>query len=169
MSCAERSTSDGARREPQIIDNLHRGASSISGAPSETNEERERADTLFEHLRNDVNVEGTSHGVQIRAEKRVGHPVQCLVQSAKDAEIDVLFLGAQRPFAPMGDVPGYDGRQSSTSRALLGFRRALGVDGSRSGGFAGADECAHEFAADHWRYQRSIELRSVQKIGCIVS
>lgn len=93
MSCAERSTSDGARREPQIIDNLHRGASSISGAPSETNEERERADTLFEHLRNDVNVEGTSHGVQIRAEKRVGHPVQCLVQYAKDAEIDVLSLG----------------------------------------------------------------------------
>ena len=63
------------------------------GAPSETNEERERADTLFEHLRNDVNVEGTSHRVQIQAEKRVGHPAQGLVQYAKDAEIDVLFLG----------------------------------------------------------------------------
>jgi len=80
----------GSRRLSMIfIEELPR----YPGAPSETNEERERADMLFEHLRNDVNVEGTSHGVQIQAEKRVGHPAQGLVQYAKDAEIDVLFLG----------------------------------------------------------------------------
>jgi nucleotide-binding universal stress UspA family protein len=63
------------------------------GAPSETNEERERADTLFEQLRNEVNIEATNQGVQMQAEKRVGHPAQGLVQYAKDAKIDVLFLG----------------------------------------------------------------------------
>jgi nucleotide-binding universal stress UspA family protein len=63
------------------------------GAPSETNEERERADTLFEQLRNDANVEAAKHGVQIQAEKRVGHSAQGLVQYATDAAIDVLFLG----------------------------------------------------------------------------
>jgi len=63
------------------------------GAPSETNEERERADTLFGRLRSEAQIEATNQGVQIEAEKRVGHPAQGLVQYAKDARIDVLFLG----------------------------------------------------------------------------
>ena len=63
------------------------------GAPSETNEERERIDALFEQLRNEATGEGMKHGVQVVAEKRVGHPAQGLVQYAKEAEIDVLFLG----------------------------------------------------------------------------
>jgi nucleotide-binding universal stress UspA family protein len=63
------------------------------GAPSETNEERERADALFEQLHNEAAGEGMNHGVQVQAEKRVGHPAQGLVQYAKEAEIDVLFLG----------------------------------------------------------------------------
>jgi nucleotide-binding universal stress UspA family protein len=63
------------------------------GAPSETNEERERTDALFEQLRNEATGEGTKHGVQVDTEKRVGHPAQGLVQYAKDAATDVLFLG----------------------------------------------------------------------------
>jgi nucleotide-binding universal stress UspA family protein len=63
------------------------------GAPSETNEERERADALFEQLRSEAADEATNHGVLVQAEKRVGHPAQGLVQYAKEAEIDVLFLG----------------------------------------------------------------------------
>ena len=63
------------------------------GVPSETNEERERADALFEQLRTEAAAEGVNHGVQVGAEKRVGHPAQGLVQYAKDADIDLLFLG----------------------------------------------------------------------------
>jgi nucleotide-binding universal stress UspA family protein len=63
------------------------------GAPSETNEEHERADLLFEQLRQEVAAEGLQHGVRVQAEKRVGHPAQALVQYGKEAEIDVLFLG----------------------------------------------------------------------------
>jgi nucleotide-binding universal stress UspA family protein len=63
------------------------------GAPSETNEERERADALFQQLRQEASTEAVSHGVQIQAEKRVGHPAQGLVQYAKEAEVDVLVLG----------------------------------------------------------------------------
>jgi len=63
------------------------------GAPSETNEERERSDALFEQLRNEATAQAMDHGVQVRAEKRIGHPAQALVQYAKEAGIEVLFLG----------------------------------------------------------------------------
>jgi nucleotide-binding universal stress UspA family protein len=63
------------------------------GAPSETNEERERADALFEQLGKQAAAEGMNYGVQVQADKRVGHPAQGLVQYAKEAGIDVLFLG----------------------------------------------------------------------------
>jgi nucleotide-binding universal stress UspA family protein len=63
------------------------------GAPSETNEERERMDALFEQLSREAATEGLSCGVQVQAEKRVAHPAQGLVQYARDAEIDVLILG----------------------------------------------------------------------------
>jgi nucleotide-binding universal stress UspA family protein len=63
------------------------------GAPSETNEERERSDAIFEQLRNEAATKGMDHGVQVQAEKRVGHPAHGLVQYAKEAKIDVLLLG----------------------------------------------------------------------------
>jgi nucleotide-binding universal stress UspA family protein len=64
-----------------------------TGAPSETNEERERADAIFEKLRQEALDAGKKYGVEVVAEKRVGHPAQALVHYLKEARIDLLLMG----------------------------------------------------------------------------
>jgi nucleotide-binding universal stress UspA family protein len=63
------------------------------GAPSETNEERDRADAIFEKLRQEVLDAGKKCGVEVTAEKRVGHPAQGLVHYVKEACVDLLVMG----------------------------------------------------------------------------
>ena len=63
------------------------------GAPSETNEERERADAIFDKLRQEALDAGKKNGVEVVAEKRVGHPAQALVHYVKEACIDLLVMG----------------------------------------------------------------------------
>lgn len=63
------------------------------GAPSETNEERDRADAIFEKLRQEVLDAGKKCGVEVTAEKRVGHPAQGLVHYVKEAGVDLLVMG----------------------------------------------------------------------------
>jgi nucleotide-binding universal stress UspA family protein len=63
------------------------------GAPSETNEERERADAIFDKLRQEALDAGKKYGVEGVAEKRVGHPAQALVHYVKEACIDLLVMG----------------------------------------------------------------------------
>jgi nucleotide-binding universal stress UspA family protein len=62
-------------------------------ALSETNQEPERADAIFDQLRQEATAKGARYRVQVEAEKLVGHPAQVLVQYAKNATIDILFLG----------------------------------------------------------------------------
>jgi nucleotide-binding universal stress UspA family protein len=64
-----------------------------TGAPSETNEERERADMIFARLRREVIDAGKKYGVEVVAEKRVGHPAQALVHYVKEACVDLLVMG----------------------------------------------------------------------------
>jgi nucleotide-binding universal stress UspA family protein len=64
-----------------------------TGSPSETNEERERADATFARLRDEAVEIGKKFGVEVIAEKRVGHPAQALVHYVKEACIDLLILG----------------------------------------------------------------------------
>jgi nucleotide-binding universal stress UspA family protein len=45
-----------------------------TGAPSETNGERERADAIFDKLRREALDAGKKYGVEVTAEKRVGRP-----------------------------------------------------------------------------------------------
>jgi hypothetical protein len=59
------------------------------GAPSETNEELERADAIFDKLRDEALDAGKKCGVAVVAEKRVGHPAQALVRYVKDAGVDL--------------------------------------------------------------------------------
>ncbi len=63
------------------------------GAPSETNEELERADAIFDKLRDEALDAGKKCGVAVVAEKRVGHPAQALVRYVKDAGVDLLVMG----------------------------------------------------------------------------
>ncbi len=63
------------------------------GAPSETNEERERADAIFGKLRQEALDAGKKYGVEVVAEKRAGHPAQALVHYVKEACIDLLVMG----------------------------------------------------------------------------
>jgi nucleotide-binding universal stress UspA family protein len=63
------------------------------GAPSETNEELERADAIFQKLRDEALDAGKKYGVEVAAEKRVGHPAQALVHYVKDAGVDLLVMG----------------------------------------------------------------------------
>jgi len=63
------------------------------GAPSETNEERERADAIFGNLRHEAVEAGKKYGVEVIAEKRLGHPAQALVHYVKEACIDLLVIG----------------------------------------------------------------------------
>ena len=63
------------------------------GAPSETNEELERADAIFDKLRDEALEAGKKYGVEVVAEKRVGHPAQALVRYVKEAGIDLLVIG----------------------------------------------------------------------------
>lgn len=63
------------------------------GAPSETNVELERADALFLKLRDEALEAGRKYGIEVLAEKRVGHPAQALVHYVKEACVDLLVLG----------------------------------------------------------------------------
>jgi nucleotide-binding universal stress UspA family protein len=65
----------------------------FTGVPSETNEERERADTIFAGLRQEAIEAGKKYGVEVIAEKRVGHPAQALVHYVKEACVDLLVMG----------------------------------------------------------------------------
>ncbi len=64
-----------------------------TGAPSETNEERDRADAIFEKLRQEAIEGGKKYSVEVTAEKRAGHPAQALVHYVKEACIDLLVMG----------------------------------------------------------------------------
>ncbi len=64
-----------------------------TGAPSETNEELERADAIFDKLRQEALDAGKKYGVEVVAEKRVGHPAQALVHYVKAAGVDLLVMG----------------------------------------------------------------------------
>jgi nucleotide-binding universal stress UspA family protein len=64
-----------------------------TGAPSETNEERERADAIFAKLRQEALEAGKKYGVEVIGEKRVGHPAQALVHYVKEACVDLLVMG----------------------------------------------------------------------------
>jgi nucleotide-binding universal stress UspA family protein len=64
-----------------------------TGAPSETNEERERANAIFEELRQEALDAGKKYGVEVVAEKRVGHPAQAPVHYVKDACVNLLVMG----------------------------------------------------------------------------
>jgi nucleotide-binding universal stress UspA family protein len=63
------------------------------GAPSETNEELARVDAIFETLRREAVEAGKKYGVEVVAEKRIGHPAQGLVQYVKEAKVDLLIIG----------------------------------------------------------------------------
>ena len=64
-----------------------------TGAPSETNEELERADAIFEKLRKEALDAGKKYGVEVVAQKRAGHPAQALVHYVKEAGVDLLVMG----------------------------------------------------------------------------
>ena len=64
-----------------------------TGAPSETNQERECADAFFDKLRREALDAGKKYGVEVTAEKRVGHPSQALVRYVKEAGVDLLVMG----------------------------------------------------------------------------
>jgi nucleotide-binding universal stress UspA family protein len=63
------------------------------GAPSETNDERERLDAIFEKLKTEAIEAGKRQGVEVIAEKRAGHPARSLVHYVKEACIDLLVMG----------------------------------------------------------------------------
>jgi nucleotide-binding universal stress UspA family protein len=63
------------------------------GAPSETNEDRERGDATFARLRAEALEAGARSGIEIVAEKRVGHPAQGLVHYVRDTRADLLVIG----------------------------------------------------------------------------
>ncbi len=64
-----------------------------SDVTSETNEERERGNAIFEKLRQEALAAGKKYGVEVIAEKRVGHPAQALVHYVKEACVDLLVMG----------------------------------------------------------------------------
>jgi len=64
-----------------------------SDVTSETNEERERGNSIFEKLRQEALAAGKKYGVEVAAEKRAGHPAQALVHYVKEAGIDLLVIG----------------------------------------------------------------------------
>jgi len=68
------------------------------GAPSETNDERERLDMIFEKLKVEAVEAGKRQGVEGIAEKRAGHPARSLVHYVKETSVDLLarLLGAKR-------------------------------------------------------------------------
>ena len=63
------------------------------GAPSETNEERDRMDVIFGQLRQEALDAGKKYGVEVIPEKRAGHPAQALVHYVKEAKVDLLVMG----------------------------------------------------------------------------
>jgi nucleotide-binding universal stress UspA family protein len=63
------------------------------GAPSETKEEQDRADVIFQELRGAVMETAREYGVEVTAEKRVGHPAQALVHYVRDAGVQLLVMG----------------------------------------------------------------------------
>jgi nucleotide-binding universal stress UspA family protein len=63
------------------------------GAPGETMEEQARADAIFAKLRAEVAAAGQKYGVEVVAEKRIGHPAQGLVNYAKEAGLQLLVMG----------------------------------------------------------------------------
>ena len=63
------------------------------GAPSETKEEQDRADVIFQQLRGEITKTAKGYGVEVTTEKRVGHPAQALVHYARDAGIQLLVMG----------------------------------------------------------------------------
>lgn len=97
--------SDGSRRALDVALHLARADKQklsmifveelprYTGVPSETNEELERADAIFQRLRQEALDAGKKCGVEVVAEKRVGHPAQALVRYVKDAGVDLLVMG----------------------------------------------------------------------------
>ncbi len=63
------------------------------GAPSETNEEQEAAESAFQQLKGDAAEAAARNQVELRAERRVGHPAQGLVEYVKEAGVDLLVIG----------------------------------------------------------------------------
>ena len=53
----------------------------------------ECADAIFEQLRQEALDAGRKCGVEVVAEKRVGHPAQALVRYVKEAGVDLLVMG----------------------------------------------------------------------------
>jgi nucleotide-binding universal stress UspA family protein len=97
--------SDGSGRAPDVALHLARADKQklwtifieemlrYPGAPSETNEELERGEAIFQKLQDEALDAGKKHGVEVAAEKRVGHPAQALVHYIKDAGVDLPVMG----------------------------------------------------------------------------
>jgi nucleotide-binding universal stress UspA family protein len=97
--------SDGARRALQAALRIARGGEKrlwmvfvhemprYPGAPSETNEEQEAAESLFRRLQSEAADAAGKFQVELVAEKRIGHAAQGLVQYVKDVGVDLLVIG----------------------------------------------------------------------------
>lgn len=59
----------------------------------EIEEEREAADAFFQRIAEELRAFSETHGIEIRADNRSGHPAQTILQYAEEGRFDLIVLG----------------------------------------------------------------------------